>query len=114
MTLKTKLSKGVDRAFAKIDSLLKPAAFVNKVASGFNFDENKPMFTTTIFSTRGFMESKTKKVDGAVVTTTTLMMKTNASLALSLYSTVTVEGVEYHFTVIQLDDFITKLELVRV
>ena len=111
-TLATKVQAAVDKAFLKVDSLLKDVEFSNKVVTGFNLATKQSNFTTTVFNTRGLVERTVKETDVGVVAVTTLMVKTGG-VAFSKYTTAVIEGVVYTCSVQKADAFITILTLVK-
>jgi hypothetical protein len=113
MTLATKVQSAVDKAFAKVDSLLKDVIFANKSVQEFDFGSDAVVSIDSTFTTRGYIEQKTRKVDGVPVTVLSLMVKT-AGIVFSGYTQVTVAGVVYKCNVTKSDDFVTMLELVKV
>jgi hypothetical protein len=112
MDLNTKVSNAVDRAFSKIDSLLKTVAFANKKVTGFDFSTETATSVNTSYSTRGFVESKTKKIDGKITEVLLLMVKTGG-IVFSNYTTVTIDSVVYNCSVYESNDFVTTMHLVR-
>jgi hypothetical protein len=110
--LKSRVQKGVDKAFAKVDELLKDCVFTNTPATAFDFETSENVSSTTTFTIRGYVMSKTSKVGEGLVTRTLLLVKT-PQLDFTGYSKVLIDSVVYTCSVKESDDFITTFEIVR-
>lgn len=112
MAIRGKIQAGVDKAFLKIADMLKDVTFTYTEPTSFSFDDNTAALTPVTYATKGFPYSKASKVDGQVVTTQLLMIKTK-DWNFSGYTTVSVEGVTYTCSEMSKDDFIIIFKLVR-
>jgi len=111
--LKQAISKSVDKAFQKIDSLMIDVVFSNRRSQQFDFSAKQVVLETSNVTTRAFVWSTKAFLNGTLVTVKRLIMK-HTDVVLSGYTLVSVAGVDYKYTTYEANDFTITLELTNV
>ena len=109
MTIKAKLEKAVDKAFAKIDSLMIEALLSNREVVGFSFSSGEIQSSGSSVITKVFIESK--KIwskEGSTVKTFAYMKFISG---IDTYDTLIANSTKYRIVSVITDGYLVTLEL---
>ena len=109
MSLPATISRAVDIAFNKLDSLAKDVIF-ESVGSDFSFADGENSGTKVTATVRGLVVSDKRFNGSGVETFLSLVVKKRAS-ELSGYTHVIVDGQRFSCTVLDTNDFVSTFEL---
>lgn len=91
MSLTSKITAGVNKAFIAAGDLVKTATLSNKVATNFDFLTNTATTATTPRSVETILTSSKK---GGNISTSVVM---KSGIDISVYDTITIDTVSYNF-----------------
>lgn len=112
-TLKEKVDRGVDKAFAKIDSLLVDAVFSKKSVSGFDLAAGETTETPgETQNKRVFESSKIIRSSEGPVKINTILFRSDGQ-DYNVYDTVTILGREFRVVVANDDGYSVTAEVTR-
>jgi hypothetical protein len=109
MSLRSKITAAVDKAFSAIGDLAVSGVISNKTVGSYDFTTGETVGTTTSANVTVFIQSTTKPSDGAF--SSTALMKSNVSV--DGYDTLTAGGTVYNITDHSDDGFVITLSLTR-
>jgi hypothetical protein len=112
MGLDTRIKNTIDKVFTKYADLTVPVVFNKKTVSGFNFTLNEEVSTTSTINTTGFVTEAKSKVEGRIVSTLTLIVKTTSS-DFSGYTTVLIDGKTYSCVLKTGNKYATEFEVIE-
>lgn len=109
MSLKAKIRAAVNKAFIAVDDLVVVATLSTKNVSGYDF-ANRGVVSTSGSQTVEVIIQSTQKPSGDGFTTTALM---KSGVDLSVYDTLTADGVGYNIVDYTDDGFVITAIIVR-
>jgi len=114
MSLKAKVKNAVDIAFTQLKDLSYEAVFTNQEVEDFNFSTAQIVGSDSTYTTFGFLETKKVYKEGSVVTMTTFTIKSDPSIDYNRYTEVDIDNQSYRCSLLNQDEYITVLSLVRL
>lgn len=114
MISRAKLQDFVDRAFKKLDGLSVTVTFSNRTTTDFDFSTGQAVTSaTTVYTTKGFVENITRRINDTIGTITTLTVKTGG-INFNAYTEVTIDGIIYNCSILNGNEYVTTLQIVRI
>lgn len=112
MSLRTKVSKAVDTAFAKLGDLAVDAVFSNSTVSDFDFATGDVVQTTSSITKKVVIQTSLSESAGVPTITTSLITKSTGE-DFSVYTTVTIGVAVYSIVKVADDSFVVTAVVTR-